>query len=109
LRLLSASWSDFLASLAGDLAPLGFTVDRSDGEKVTVAVTRPADTDDSESFWENAHQHRQQIDGTVRPAARRALFEFRARVSHVRQRFPYMANITGPGNLSQACLYGSAR
>jgi hypothetical protein len=49
LRLLSASWSDFLASLAGDLAPLGSAVDRSDGEKVTVAITQPVTIDDSET------------------------------------------------------------
>lgn len=58
LRLLSASWSDFLASLAGDLAPLGFTVERSRGEQVTVGIMQPVDPDDSESFWDNAHQHR---------------------------------------------------
>jgi hypothetical protein len=58
LRLLSASWSDFLATLAGDLAPLGFTVDRPDGERVTVAVTQPTTTVGGATFWDNAHQHR---------------------------------------------------
>ncbi|MCV7286883.1 DUF4338 domain-containing protein [Mycolicibacterium wolinskyi] len=79
LRLLSASWSDFLVSLLDDLAPLGFAGERS-GEQVSVTLTQPATLEESATFWDQAHQHRHL---TVITQHAETILEFEARHADV--------------------------